>query len=144
MPPQLNRYLRFNLVGALGATLQLTTLALLNHLAPRHYLLTSTLALELTLIHNLIWHLHYTWRDRLHQTSRLQQITRFHLANGLTSLLGNLALMPLLVHKAHLPVVAANAIAILAGSLLNFAAGNRWVFTEHAAAPISTTRRNLH
>ncbi len=127
MPP-LPRFLRFNLVGVLGAAVQLTTVAFLNHLTPHHYLLTSTAALELTLVHNLTWHIHYTWRDRAHHTPRRQQILRFHLANGLTSLAGNLALMGLLVHKAHVPVVAANAAAIAVCSLLNFFIGNSWVF----------------
>lgn len=130
--PTLPRYLRFNLVGALGALVQLTTLALLNHQLPHHILLTSTLALELTLLHNLTWHLHYTWPDRTNPTTRLQQITRFHLANGLVSLLGNLAQMHLLVTTLHLPAVPANALAILLCSLLNYSLGNRWVF---ATAP---------
>ncbi len=134
MPP-LHRFLRFNAVGLLGAAVQLSTLALLNHLAPHHYLLTSTLALELTLLHNLTWHLHYTWRDRTHPQDRLQCAIRFHLANGLTSLLGNLVLMRLLVHRAHLPVVVANAAAIATCSLLNYFIGNSWVFFSPIITP---------
>ncbi len=144
--PTLPRYLRFNLVGALGATVQLTTLALLNHLLPHHYLVTSTAALELTLLHNVTWHIHYTWPDRPRQTSRREQILQFHLANGLTSLLGNLALMRLLVHTAHLPVLPANAAAILCCSLLNFYAGDRWVFVchDHTSPEISRERSRYH
>ena len=132
MPP-LQRWLRFNLVGLLGAAVQLTTLALLNRVLSRHYLLNSTLALELTLVHNLTWHLHYTWRDRTNLICRPNQIMRFHLTNGLVSLTGNLALMRLLVRSAHLPALVANAIAILACSLLNFWVGNDWVFPQTAA-----------
>ena len=131
MPP-LPRFLRFNLVGLFGALIQLTTLTLLNHLLPHHVLLTSTLALELTLLHNLTWHLHYTWPDRQPQTARLPQILRFHLTNGLVSLLGNLTLTHLLVTKVHLPVVPANALAILACSLVNYTLGNHWVFVQQA------------
>jgi putative flippase GtrA len=49
--------------------------------------------------------------------------------------------MHLLVHRAHLPVLAANAAAILACSVLNFAAGDRWVFPGTTAldAPQSAT-----
>jgi putative flippase GtrA len=45
---------------------------------------------------------------------------------------GNLALMPLLVHGAHIPVIPANAIAILCLSLVNFCLGNAWAFAARA------------
>lgn len=125
----LHRWARFNAVGMLGALLQLSTLALLNRVFPRHYLLTSASAVELTLLHNFLWHLHYTWPDRRHTTSRLRQCLRFHLSNGSVSLLGNLALMRLLVGKVHLPTLLANLLAILCCSALNFFVGNNWVFT---------------
>jgi putative flippase GtrA len=41
---------------------------------------------------------------------------------------GNLALMPLLYREAHLPLLAANSIAILVCSILNFLIGDRWAF----------------
>jgi putative flippase GtrA len=128
LTPTLQRWLKVNFVGALGMALQLTTLALLNHIAPTHYLLTSAAAVELTILHNFLWHLHYTWRDRRDTTPRLTQLLRFHLSNGLVSLLGNLILMRLLVHQAHLPLLAANLTAILVCSFLNFYFGNTWAF----------------
>ena len=54
------RFGRFNLVGAMGMAVQLATLELLDWRWPRHYLLATAAALELTLAHNFIWHLHYT------------------------------------------------------------------------------------
>jgi putative flippase GtrA len=107
---------------------QLATLAALNRSWPGHYLLATAAALEVTLIHNFVWHLHYTWRDRYDRSTRLAQFVRFHLSNGLVSAVGNLALMRVLVGEAHMPVLAANAIAILCCSLVNFCLGNEWVF----------------
>jgi putative flippase GtrA len=124
----LARWGRFNLVGAVGVAVQLGTLALLNHVWPGHYLWTTVAALELTLLHNFVWHLNYTWRDRRRDASVPGQCMRFHLANGAVSLAGNLALMRLLVEGARMPVLPANALAILACSLVNFALGDRWVF----------------
>jgi len=43
-------------------------------------------------------------------------------------MLGNLALMRLLVQEAHMPLLAANSIAILCCSIVNFCLGNEWVF----------------
>jgi putative flippase GtrA len=122
------RWGKFNLVGAMGMVLQLAVLAVLNRCAPGHYLLTSAAALELTLLHNFVWHLHYTWRDRRNDSALLAQFLRFHLANGLVSMLGNLALMRILVQQAHLPVLASNGIAIVCCSILNFCLGDNWAF----------------
>lgn len=122
------RWMKFNLVGVLGMGVQLGALALLDRGFPAHYLCTSALALELTLLHNFVWHLHYTWRDRRDRTPRTAQLVRFHLSNGLVSMAGNLVLMRLLVQDAHLPVLAANACAILCCSGVNFFLGDQWAF----------------
>ncbi len=122
------RWLKFNLVGALGMGVQLGSLALFNRLAPAHLLWSSGAAVELAILHNFVWHMHYTWRDRGHQASALANLLRFQLSNGLVSLLGNLALMPLLVQGARLPLLAANLVAIVCCSGLNFYLGNVWAF----------------
>jgi putative flippase GtrA len=124
------RYLRFNLIGLLGVAVQLLTLTLLNRAFPHHYLLTTAAAIELTLLHNFAWHTRYTWPDRI--ASRLTQLLRFHLTNGLLSLAGNLVLMRLFVHTAHLPVIPANAFAILVCSTANFLLANLWAFATPA------------
>ena len=128
------RWSKFNLVGAAGMVVQLASLALFNRCVPGHYLLASAAALELTLLHNFIAHLHYTWRDRRCNSLLLDQLLRFHLSNGLVSMLGNLALMRMLVGVAHLPLLASNLIAILCCSVLNFCLGNNWAFATRSQA----------
>lgn len=128
----LTRFLRFNLVGLLGIITQLTALALLNHTIPAHYLLTSTFAVELALLHNFIWHLHYTWPEtsQLHTREGFTALLRFHLSNGLASLLGNLALMRVFVCSMHLPILLANALAIAFCGLANFFLAHHLVFSR--------------
>ena len=63
------RWCKFNVVGAMGMAVQLGSLALLNRLTEGHYLVATAVALELTLVHNFVWHLHYTWRDRRDQSA---------------------------------------------------------------------------
>lgn len=130
------RWGQFNLVGAVGMVVQLASLALLNRALKGHYLLASALAVEAALLHNFVWHLRYTWRDRRDQSARRTQLMRFHLSNGLVSMLGNLALMRILVDGARLPVLVANSIAILACSLVNFCLGDHWVFAGERKAGI--------
>jgi putative flippase GtrA len=122
------RWGKFNLVGAMGMAVQLGTLVLLNRCVAGHYLISSAAAVELAILHNFAWHISYTWRDRTDNSDRLSQLMRFHLSNGLVSMLGNLALMRILVDEARLPVLAASTVAILCCSVVNFCLGDGWVF----------------
>jgi putative flippase GtrA len=131
----LARWGKFNLVGVMGMVAQLGSLAVLNRIVPGHYLAASAVALELTLLHNFVWHVHYTWRERRETATLLGQCARFHLSNGMVSLVGNLALMKVLVAGALLPVLAANGIAILCCSLVNFSLGETWMFGAKRLQP---------
>lgn len=122
------RWGKFNLVGAMGMMVQLSSLALFNRWSAGHYLYASATAIELALLHNFIWHLHFTWRDRCADTGLIMPLIRFHLSNGMVSMLGNLLLMRILVQEAHLPVLVSNCIAILCWSIVNFYLGNTWAF----------------
>jgi putative flippase GtrA len=135
---RLIRWGKFNAVGAMGVVVQLAALAAVNRLWPGHYLWATAAAIEITLVHNFVWHLRWTWHDRTWRDrnspdgsgrdSAAAQCWRFHLSNGLVSMLGNLALMRPLVKVAHLPVLGANAMAIVACSLLNFCVADLWAF----------------
>jgi putative flippase GtrA len=124
------RWGKFNLVGAIGMAVQLTSLALFNRLTPGHYLCSTAAAIELTLVHNFVWHQHFTWPDRRAHAALLAQLFRFHVSNGLISMIGNLALMRILVQQARIPVLPSNCIAILCCSVINFMLGNTWAFRE--------------
>ena len=58
------RISKFSMVGALGMLVQLAALALISRWPQVHFLYATVAALELTLLHNFVWHLNYTWRDR--------------------------------------------------------------------------------
>ena len=138
----LRRWMRFNVVGVAGMLVQLVTLAGLNHIVPRHYLLNSLLAVETAILHNFVAHVHYTWRDRIGRWSAwrdgcgrlavLRSLWRFQVSNGAVSLAGNALLMKLLVGDAHLPVLVANLIAIAVCGLVNFWLGDAWAFAARA------------
>jgi hypothetical protein len=58
------RWCKFNLVGVIGMAVQLAAVAILNRVSGGHYMVATVVALELTLLHNFLWHLNYAWRDR--------------------------------------------------------------------------------
>jgi putative flippase GtrA len=130
MTPMFRRWLRFNFVGALGIGVQLTALALLANGFGVNYLVATAIAVETAVLHNFVWHERFTWAERGGAGARAvaKRLVRFHAGNGLVSLVGNLALMRLLVGAIGVPPLAANAIAIAACSLLNFAIGEWVVF----------------
>jgi putative flippase GtrA len=131
------RFLRFNVVSALGIGVRLLAAwALVNGLG-LHYLVGTTLAIELSILHNFFWHLHWTWgpsgppRRTGAPASTNHVFVRcvaFHASNGLVTFLGAMVLMPFLVGSLGLHHLIANFIAICFTGLLNFFLGDRLVF----------------
>jgi putative flippase GtrA len=143
------RWFRFNAVGAIGIVVQLAALSFLTAVCGIHYLLSTFLAVELAIVHNFLWHERWTWSDR-QTTGAIRHLMRFNLTTGLVSLVGNLALMPLLVQFLRLRVLPANIIAIAICSLANFLLADRVVFssstnrTQAGSRYRATQRRNPH
>lgn len=127
------RWGKFNLVGAMGMAVQLASLGLLNRFFGGRCLCASAAAVELAVLHNFVWHVRFTWRDRRGSSAWGSQLVRFHLSNGLVSIVGNLAVMRILVHEARVPLLAANGIAILCCSVVNFGLGDKWAFPMRTA-----------
>jgi putative flippase GtrA len=95
------------------------------------YLPATAIAVESAVLHNFVWHERWTWleRTKLNTSGMLRRLFRFHVANGLISIAGNLLLMWLFVSRLHLHYFAANLIAIALCSILNFLASDRLVFS---------------
>jgi putative flippase GtrA len=133
------RFLRFNVVSALGIGVRLLAAwALVNGLG-LHYLIGTTLAIEVSILHNFFWHLHWTWGPAGAQAGGRPPAPRhhvffrcvaFHASNGLVTFLGAMVLMPMLVGSAGLHHLVANFIAICFTGLLNFFLGDRLVFRQ--------------
>ena len=124
-------WLKFNMVGLLGMGFQLTTLTFLKAALGLNYLTATVIAVESAVLHNFVWHERWTWLERTKQnaTGVIGRLFRFHMANGLISIAGNLALMWLLVSRLHMHYLLANITAIGACAILNFLASDRLVFS---------------
>jgi putative flippase GtrA len=127
------RLLRFSLVGAVGVGVQLGVLATLIAMK-MNYLLATGMAVEAAVLHNFLWHQRFTWRDRTgSRREAFGQLVRFHLSNGLISLVGNLLLMRLLAGWLGLPALVANLATISLCFVANYLASDRWVFLSGRA-----------
>jgi len=112
-------FVRFNAVGLAGAGVQLAAMTMLVHVLKLDYRLATSAALGVTLLHNFLWHLRWTWRDReLSGHAALRGFVMFVWGNGMVSIVGASLLMPLLVDRAGLSPVIATVICICACSPL--------------------------
>ena len=120
----------FVLVGLVGYVLQTAVLWLLIDRAGLPVVLATVAATEAAVLHNFVWHLRWTWADRSTQRQAVwRRLVRFNFANGGISLVGGAMLMALLVDAIGLHYLAANLVTVLACSVANYLASDRWVFS---------------
>jgi putative flippase GtrA len=115
---QIRRWGVFNAVGVLGFVLQLGVLFALKRRLSMNYLAATALAVEAAVLHNFLWHEHVTWADVIAPFGNgvWSRLFRFHVVNGLISIVGNLGF------------TWALAASVGTCSLLNFFVSNRFVF----------------
>lgn len=146
-PSKFVRWCKFNLVGGMGIIVQFVALFTLRSVLRFDYLFATAIAVEAAVVHNFVWHEQFTWADRVkpEATSKsemrcesvdprwrrsLLRLLRFNLTNGAVSILGNLALMKVMVGEGRMNYLVANAIAITLCSLANFLVSEQWVFAR--------------
>ena len=131
------RFIRFNVVSALGIGVRLLVVAVLVSGLGINYLVATAISIEASILHNFFWHLHWTWgasgtRSGGRRSAATNHVffrcVAFHASNGLVSFLGAMVLMPLLVGALGIHYLAANVITVCFTGLLNFFLGDRLVF----------------
>lgn len=139
-PSTLVRWCKFNFVGGVGILMQFAALFLLKSGLHFPYLGATAIAVEAAVVHNFVWHEQFTWVDRTtaetlkfgamhpHWRRTLRRFVRFNFTTGAVSILGNLALMRVMVGQGHMNYLLANGIAIVLCSLVNFLVSDEWVF----------------
>jgi len=124
------RWCKFNFVGGIGIGVQFAALFFLRSVMGFDYLLATAIAVEAAVVHNFVWHEQFTWADRVESSWKrsLPRLVRFNLTTGAVSILGNLALMRVMVGEGHMNYLVANGIAIALCSIANFLVSEQWVF----------------
>jgi putative flippase GtrA len=137
------RWVAFNAVGVMGAAVQLGVLAALVHWCGANSVIATALAVEAAVVHNFAWHQRWTWRERRAAGARvvIRRLASFQLTNGAVSLVGNVWFTRALSGGFQIDPVIANAAAIVACSLINFAASSALVFRlkRHSTTVKSTS-----
>lgn len=138
----LKRWIRFHIVGAMGALVQTAMLCLLTRAPGLDYLTATALSVEAAILHNFAWHALWTFRGRKPQARSFaardapgsgllpvsRSFLRFQLQAGLISVPGNMLVVWLLAGQLGAPVLLAGAVAIVTCSTANFVLANRFSF----------------
>jgi putative flippase GtrA len=130
-------------VGAIGFAVQLAVVAALTELAGWPAAAATALGVEAAVLHNFVGHCYWTWRDRTRGRSSIaRHLVRFHLANGVTSLVGNV-LLSIALTRARVSPVLANAVAVGVVSVANYALADRWAFVIAKTKAAEATPRSV-
>jgi putative flippase GtrA len=129
-PRTLQRWARFNAVGALGLCVQLLAVYVFIRSFKIDPLIATALAVETAVLHNFMWHHLLTWRDRRcgKWSDPLLRFLAFNVTNGGVSIAGNLFFVWLIFERRWNSVLGANLLAVAACSLVNFILSDRIVF----------------
>jgi putative flippase GtrA len=129
--PGFASWLRFNAVGIVGVGVQLALLALFKSVMGWSVRLSTIAAVEITVLHNFVWHERWTWAHRKLELRQIPiRLLRFNVSNGLISIVGNVVMMELLAVRLGLHYMISNMAAILACSLLNYFVSDKLVFKK--------------
>ena len=105
----LRRWLVFNAVGTMGVGVQLAVLLSLTEGLGLNYLVSTVLAVESAILHNFVWHEHWTWRDRSPGTrGRWTRLAWFNLVTGALSISSNVVFTALYVSTFGVHYAIAN------------------------------------
>ena len=125
------RWCRFLAIGAAGVCVQMSSLMFLREALGLGVMPAAAAAVEIAILHNFFWHLHWTWaapRESLTPKSVFERLWQFNLTNGVISIATSLCFTRLYMEAFGMHYLAANLLAIGAGTLANFAAAEFIVF----------------
>jgi len=131
------RPLAFVIVGGIGFLVQIAVLTALTLDANWPPAPATALAVEAAVLTNFFWHDRWTWRDRERTRGRVHRLWRFHVANGATSLVGNVVITTACVALFDAPPVVANILAVALLSVVNYFVADRWVFPARGAIAVA-------
>lgn len=130
------RWVRFNLVGVAGFIVQMLTLAAASDGLGLRPGIAVSIAVVAAVAHNFLWHERVTWPGQRRE-GRFRRWLSFTLSNGVISLLTNIVVTTTIVEATGVPLLVANAMAVLTASAVNFVVSDHYIFNRGVAEPLS-------
>jgi len=129
----IGRMLRFGIVGVSGVVVNQGLLMLLHGSFGLPLLISSVIAIEMSILSNFTLNSRWTWKIDLGGSLRswARKAVQYHAATILSAFAGNVLILMGLVHLMGVDYRLANLAGIAAASGLNYVAGEFWVFRTH-------------
>ncbi len=126
---EVRRFVKFALVGTWGFVVNMFFLWFLTETAGLYYLLSSVIAIEISLVNNFVLNDLWTWSDRGKRGKKeyFKRMFKYHVSAS-AAMLTNLLVLWILTEVFHLYYLASNVFGILCGMLLNYFINDRWTF----------------
>lgn len=126
---EIRRFIKFCLVGASGVLVNMFFLWFFTEKAKVYYLLSSLIAIEISVLSNYVLNDLWTWGDRGKEgkTEYFKRMLQYHVSSS-AAILANLSILWLLTELAHLYYLISNIFGILFGTFLNYFLNDRWTF----------------
>jgi len=123
------RLLKFAIVGGSGVVVNMFFLWLLTDIFDLYYLISSILAIEISIVNNFTWNYLWTWQDRKEGGAKelFVRMVKYHVS-VMFAALGNWMLLGIFKEAFGLHYLLANGIGIAGGFILNYTLSDRWVY----------------
>jgi dolichol-phosphate mannosyltransferase len=127
IPQEFTPAFRFGCVGLSGVVVNMTLLWILTERFHVHYLLSSVIATEATILSNFVLNYIWTFGAMRAQQSLSRSLIKFNMIS-IGGLLLTVALLFFLTDIVGMPYLLSNVLAIGASTGLRYAASRQWVW----------------
>ncbi|UCF65392.1 MAG: GtrA family protein [bacterium] len=123
------RILKFGLVGMTGVGVNMGMLYILTEYLHIIYIISSLIAIEISILSNFFLNDLWTWGDRV-KKSFWERFIQYHISVGLTAILANWLILLLLTEFFGIYYLISNLIGIAVGTLSNYILNDLWTFKQ--------------
>lgn len=123
------RILKFGIVGLSGVGVNMGILFVLTDYIHIPYLISSILAIEISIISNFFLNDLWTWKDRI-KKKYLYRIIQYHISVGITAIFVNWLILLLLTEIFGVYYLLSNLIGIALGTAVNYILNDIWTFRQ--------------
>lgn len=120
--------LRFGIVGLSGVVVNQGLLMLLHGTFKAPLLLSSILAIEVSILTNFLLNHTWTWRLPLREPGLIRRVGQYHAAAVMAAFAGNVIVLMAAVELFGVDYRIANLVGIAVGTVINFTASEVWIF----------------
>ncbi len=121
------RILKFSIVGVSGILVNMGILFILTEYFHILYLISSIIAIEISIISNFLLNDIWTWKDRI-KKKFIYRFVQYHISVGITAVLVNWGILFILTELFGVYYLISNLIGIGVGTLSNYIINDLWTF----------------